>query len=37
MKRGPSSHNNLPLRTAYASGRWKENVYYAECRLTGML
>ena len=29
--------DNLPLRTTYASGRWKENVYDSQRRLTGML
>jgi RHS repeat-associated protein len=29
--------DNLPLRTTYASGSWKENVYDTQRRLTGML
>ena len=29
--------DNLPLRTTYASGRWKENAYDAHRRLTGVL
>ena len=29
--------DNLPLRTTYASGKWKENVYDSQRRLTGML
>jgi len=29
--------NNLPLRTTYASGKWKENVYDAQRRLCGVV
>ena len=29
--------DNLPLRTTYASGRWKENVYDAQRRLCGVI
>ncbi len=29
--------DNLPLRTTYASGSWKENVYDTQRRLTGVL
>ena len=29
--------DNLPLRTTYASGRWKENVYDERRRLCGMI
>ena len=29
--------DNLPLRTTYASGKWKENVYDTQRRLTGVL
>ena len=29
--------DNLPLRTTYASGKWKENVYDAQRRLCGVI
>ena len=29
--------DNLPLRTTYASGRWKENVYDSQRRLCGVI
>ena len=29
--------DNLPLRTTYASGKWKENVYNAQRRLCGVV
>ena len=29
--------DNLPLRTSYASGKWKENVYDAQRRLCGVI